>query len=200
MFGADFSLRPVAPDNADFTGAVAQKPEGSPLLIFTIRHNPEVRFAKELHATEAQNDLKLSILSPLAFPKTLSDFAGRGYSIGEMQSKSDAQLLREYAENAAEHAFTEIVTIHTHLVYSAAVRQMNSPDMAAEVTQIVFIGLARGARTLSPRLADDASLAGWLCRSARNISLKLLRDEFRQHSRERQAMEQLSPISETAPD
>ena len=117
-----------------------------------------------------------------------------------MQSKSDAQLLREYIEHGAETAFTEIVTRHTNLVYSAALRQVGCSDVAAEVTQDVFIGLARGARSLSPRLPVDGSLAGWLCRSARNISLNLRRDEFRRHSRERLAMEQLDPTSETAPD
>ena len=117
-----------------------------------------------------------------------------------MQSKCDAQLLREYAEHGHEAAFTEIVTRHTNIVYSAALRQVDLPEIAAEITQNVFLGLARGARTLSLRLAEDASLAGWLCRSARNISLNFRRNEFRQHSRERQAMEQLNPISETAPD
>src|SRR5262245_19278260 len=117
-----------------------------------------------------------------------------------MQSKSDAQLLREYVEHGIEAAFTEIVRRHTNLVYSAALRQVDSPDVAAEVTQTVFIGLARGARSLPPRLATDASLAGWLCRSARNISLNLRRDEFRRHSRERLVMEHLNPSLETAPD
>ena len=118
----------------------------------------------------------------------------------EMQSKSDAQLLREYAEHGTEAAFTEIVARYTNLVYSAAVRQTDSPDMAAEITQNVLIGLARGARGLSPRLAEDASLAGWLCRSTRNTSLNLRRNEFRRHSRERQAMEHLNPIPETPPE
>jgi RNA polymerase sigma factor (sigma-70 family) len=117
-----------------------------------------------------------------------------------MQTKSDAQLLREYAEYGMEAAFKEIVTRHTNLVYSAALRQVDSPDIAAEVAQCVFIGLAQGARGLSPRLAGDASLAGWLCRSARNVSLNLRRDKFRRHARERMAMEELNPISETAPD
>jgi RNA polymerase sigma factor (sigma-70 family) len=130
----------------------------------------------------------------------MSDYAVRGYVIGEMQSKSDTQLLREYTEQGHEGAFTEIVARHTNMVYSAALRQVEVPDLAAEITQSAFIGLARGARTLSPRLAEDASLAGWLCRSARNIALNLRRNEFRQHSRERQAMEQLNPTSETAPD
>ncbi len=115
-----------------------------------------------------------------------------------MQSTSDAQLLREYAEYGTERAFTEIVTRHTNLVYSAAMRQMDSPEMAADITQNVFIGLAREAGTLSLRLAGDASLAGWLCRSVHNLSLNLRRDEFRRHSRERQAMEHFDPISETS--
>src|SRR5271155_2417183 len=102
-----------------------------------------------------------------------------------MQTKSDAQLLREYAQQGMEAAFTEIVTRHTNLVYSAALRQVDSPDIAAEVAQSVFIGLAQGARLLSKRLAEDASLAGWLCRSARNVSLNHRRDEFRRHSREK---------------
>ncbi len=120
--------------------------------------------------------------------------------MGEMQPKSDAQLLREYAETGAEPAFTEIVNRHTNLVYSAALRQVESPGVAAEIAQKVFIGLARGARELCPRLAAEASLAGWLCRSARNLSLNFRRDEFRRQSRERQAMEQLSSIPDAALD
>src|SRR5882724_11692325 len=117
-----------------------------------------------------------------------------------MQSQSDAQLLREYTEHGSEAAFTEIVARHTSLVYSAAMRQVNSTDIAAEVAQSVFIGLARGARSLFPELTEGASLAGWLCRCARNIALNHRRDEYRRHSRERQAMEDLDPNSKTTPD
>ena len=117
-----------------------------------------------------------------------------------MQSKSDAQLLREYAEGSTEAAFTELVNRYTNLVYSAAARQVESPDLAAEVAQSVFVSLAQKARSLSPRLAGDASLAGWLCRSARNLALNLRRNEFRRHTRERQAMEELDSNAETAPD
>jgi RNA polymerase sigma factor (sigma-70 family) len=117
-----------------------------------------------------------------------------------MHEKSDAQLLSDYAQHGDETAFAELVSRHTNLVYSAAWRQVGSPEIAAEVTQSVFIGLARGSRSLSPRLSEDASLAGWLCRSARNISLNLRRDEFRRHSRERQAMEHFDSTPETVPD
>jgi RNA polymerase sigma factor (sigma-70 family) len=85
-------------------------------------------------------------------------------------------------------------------VYSAALRQVDSPDLAAEVAQQVFIGLARGAQALARKLAEDASLAGWLCRSARNLSLKFRRDEFRRQTRERQVMEELIPSPDTTPD
>ncbi len=120
--------------------------------------------------------------------------------MGEMQPKSDAQLLREYAESGSESAFTELVTRHTDLVYSAALRQVPSSDLACDVAQNVFTSLARAARTLAGKLNPDASLAGWLCRCTRNLALNLRRDDFRRHSRERQAMETLHPSSETTPD
>ena len=120
--------------------------------------------------------------------------------MGEMQVESDAKLLRDYAEHGVERAFTEIVNRHTNLVYSAALRQVDSPDVAADVAQQAFLGLARSAQSLSGKLAGDASLAGWLCRSARNISLNLRRDEFRRHSRERQGMQPQNLLPESAPD
>jgi RNA polymerase sigma factor (sigma-70 family) len=120
--------------------------------------------------------------------------------MGEMQPKSDAQLLREYAESGSESAFTEFVTRHTDLVYSAALRQVPSSDLACDVAQNVFTSLARDARTLTGKLNPDASLAGWLCRCTRNLALNLRRDDFRRHTRERQSMENLHPSPETAPD
>jgi RNA polymerase sigma factor (sigma-70 family) len=117
-----------------------------------------------------------------------------------MQPKSDAQLLREYAVNGSELAFTELVQRHTNLVYSAAARQVNGADAAAEVTQCVFIALATGARGLAARLAEDASIAGWLCRSARNIALNVRRNEFRKHARERESVEHLNSGAETPAD
>lgn len=120
--------------------------------------------------------------------------------MGEMQPESDAQLLRAYAERGAETAFTELVHRHTNLVYSAAWRQVESPEAAAEIAQRVFIGLARGAQDLVPRLAAEASLAGWLCRSARNLALNHRRDKFRRQTRERQVMEELLTTSDAAPD
>jgi len=129
-----------------------------------------------------------------------SDFHRDGYYSCEMETKSDVQLLRDYATRGVEAAFTQLVHRHTNLVYSAGLRQVGSPEAAAEIAQNVFLGLARGAKALVPRLAEEGSLAGWLCRSTRNLSLNFRRDEFRRQSRERKVMEQLAATSEDAPD
>lgn len=113
-----------------------------------------------------------------------------------MQELSDAQLLRAYAEHGQEAAFREIVTRHTDVVYSSALRQVGSPDLARDVAQSVFGDLARKAKPLAAELAGNASLLGWLYRSTRFAALRLLRDERRRHTRERQVMEHFTPASE----
>ena len=123
--------------------------------------------------------------------------------MGKMQSLSDAQLLREYAESGSEEAFRELVSRQSDIVYSAALRQLNSADLARDVAQGVFIDLARKAGTLSRKLPPDASLVGWLYQSTRFAVLKLLRDEHRRESRERQAMQELQTLnsaSDALPD
>jgi RNA polymerase sigma factor (sigma-70 family) len=117
-----------------------------------------------------------------------------------METKSDMQLLRDYVERGVEVAFTELVHRHTNLVFSAALRQVGSPEAASEIAQNVFLGLARGANAILPRFAREASLAGWLCRSTRNLSLNFRRDEFRRQSRERKVMEQPATTPDDAPD
>ncbi len=120
--------------------------------------------------------------------------------MGEMHDQSDAQLLRAYAERGAEAAFAEIVARHTDLVYSAALRQVYSPDLARDVTQSVFTDLARKAREVSFKLSPEASLVGWLYRGTRFAARDLYRNETRRNQRERQAMAQLHPAPETPPD
>ena len=120
--------------------------------------------------------------------------------MGEMHDQSDAQLLRNYAEHGAEAAFAEIVARHTDLVYSAALRQVYSPDLARDVTQSVFTDLARKARSVSANLSPKATLVGWLYRGTRFAARDLYRNETRRTQRERQAMEQLHPAPETPPD
>src|SRR5437016_4868933 len=103
-----------------------------------------------------------------------------------MQSKSDTELLRDYAENNSEAAFREVMGRYADFVYSAALRQVENPEAARDVTQTVFTDLARKAGSLHA----DTIVIGWLCRAARLAALDQLRRERRRQHRERQAMEE----------
>jgi RNA polymerase sigma factor (sigma-70 family) len=118
----------------------------------------------------------------------------------DAQEQSDTQLLRDYAEHGREAAFREIVSRHADVVYASALRQAGSPDLARDVAQSVFTGLARKAQSLAGTLTGDASLLGWLYRSTRFAALNQLRDDRRRQARERQAMQHLDPASEIAPE
>jgi RNA polymerase sigma factor (sigma-70 family) len=126
----------------------------------------------------------------------LSDFIAGGCLMSEMQRRTDAQLLREYAENGSEAAFSELVARHAGMVYAAALRQVESPDTARDVAQSVFTDLARKAAGVS----REVVVTGWLFRSTRFAALTLLRTERRRQSRERQAMDMLELSSESALD
>jgi DNA-directed RNA polymerase specialized sigma24 family protein len=49
---------------------------------------------------------------------------------------------------------------HLHLVHAAALRQTRNPDAAADITQAVFLLLAR--KCAAHRAPLDARLIGWL--------------------------------------
>jgi RNA polymerase sigma factor (sigma-70 family) len=96
----------------------------------------------------------------------------------------DCELLRRYSENRSEEAFAELVRRHLDLVYSAALRQVNSDaHLAQDVAQMVFTDLARKARAL----ARHPVLSGWLYTSARFAAAKLARAENRRRMREENA-------------
>ncbi len=112
-----------------------------------------------------------------------------------MQPKSDTQLLREYAKSGSDVAFAEIVQRHTDLVYSAALRQVDAPDLARDVAQNVFTDLARKASSIATSMAPDSSLGGWLYRGTRYEALNLRRGDWRRQSRERQVMQEMTQNS-----
>ncbi|HEY5233444.1 MAG TPA: sigma-70 family RNA polymerase sigma factor [Verrucomicrobiae bacterium] len=98
----------------------------------------------------------------------------------------DLNLLREYARNNSEDAFAALVSRHVSLVYSVALRQVRDPHLADEITQAVFIILARKAGSFG----DKTILPGWLCRTARYASANALTIRRRRRHREQEAFMQ----------
>ncbi|HEY4415016.1 MAG TPA: sigma-70 family RNA polymerase sigma factor [Verrucomicrobiae bacterium] len=88
-----------------------------------------------------------------------------------MVTPDDLTLLRTYATQNSEAAFTELVSRHVNLVYSAALRQTRDPHLAGEITQAVFILLARKAQSIS----SQTVLAGWLFKTTRFTALAQIR-------------------------
>ena len=112
-----------------------------------------------------------------------------------MPDANDMALLREYAGGNSEVAFETVVRRHVSLVYAIALRQVGNPAQAEEITQAVFLILARKAARLSP----DTVLAGWLHETTRYVAASLLRGEQRRRRREQEAYMQ-SKIQESSPD
>jgi uncharacterized protein (TIGR03435 family) len=100
-----------------------------------------------------------------------------------MSEPDDHQLLAEFARENSEAAFAALVQRHINLVYSAALRRVGNLHAAEEITQAVFLILARKAGRLSPRIA----LSGWLYQTARLTAANFLRGEIRRQKREQEA-------------
>ncbi len=93
------------------------------------------------------------------------------------------ELVREYATTRSEHAFEKLVARHLNMVHSAALRRAGDPELAQEITQAVFIILARKAGSLGPKTV----LAGWLYRTARYVAADALKTQVRRQVREHEA-------------
>lgn len=86
----------------------------------------------------------------------------------------DWQLLQEYRLNRSSEAFATLVSRYRDFVYAAAMRQVDDPLIAEEITQAVFITLARRASSLN----RSTVLAGWLYRTSRYAVAITLRTEI----------------------
>src|SRR5579862_9430402 len=100
-----------------------------------------------------------------------------------MTDAGDMELLREYVRESNEDAFAALVRRHVNLVYSAALRHTGTSAQAEEITQAVFVILARKAATLR----DNTVFQAWLYETTRLTSLSFLRGERRRQIREQEA-------------
>ena len=100
-----------------------------------------------------------------------------------MPDVSDMDRLRNYSQEGSEEAFAELVRQHVNLVYSAALRHVGIAAHAEEITQAVFVILARK----SGRLRPDTILEAWLYETTRLTALGFLRGERRRQRREQEA-------------
>jgi RNA polymerase sigma factor (sigma-70 family) len=111
-----------------------------------------------------------------------------------MHETDDMDLVREYASGHSEQAFATLVGRHINLVYSVSLRRLGNSHHAEEVTQAVFIILARKAGSLRP----GTILSGWLYQTAQLTSANFQRAEFRRQRREQEAHMQF--VEESDPD
>jgi uncharacterized protein (TIGR03435 family) len=110
-------------------------------------------------------------------------------------SDDDMELVREYATCQSEQAFETLVTRYVNLVYSTALRQTRDPHLAEEITQAVFIILARKADSLGAKTI----LPSWLHRTAVFTTGDVLKMQRRRSQREQEAHMQ-SEIESSVPD
>jgi RNA polymerase sigma factor (sigma-70 family) len=116
--------------------------------------------------------------------------------IGVMAAEPTQDSLAEVTRSGSPQAFARLVETHVDLVYGAALRQVRDPHLAEDVTQAVFIVLARRARSLSPKTI----LPGWLIKTARYCAADANKRRTRQLRHEREAAAMKATFSSPTED
>lgn len=104
--------------------------------------------------------------------------------------KTDPELIADWLERSDERAFHDLVGRYAGLVHATARRACADETQVADVSQLVFITLARKARTL----AGCGSLGGWLHRT----TLLHARNSGRKRHRESRKLERFEIHMESA--
>jgi RNA polymerase sigma factor (sigma-70 family) len=100
-----------------------------------------------------------------------------------MTELDDEELLVRYASGGSEAAFASLAARYVNLVFSAALRFTGDAHHAEEITQAVFVILARKAGSLR----RGTVLSGWLYQTARLTAANFVKGEIRRRRREQEA-------------
>jgi len=103
---------------------------------------------------------------------------------------NDFQLLKQYAEDGDQHAFSQLVEHLIPIAYSAAIACLEHDDLARDACQLAFTELARKAGQLS----GNVQLGGWIHATARNYSRRIKRSEFRRYHREQSYVDNMKTV------
>ena len=111
---------------------------------------------------------------------------------------NDWELLQEWSGQRSEDAFAQLVRRHLEFVHASARRQVTDAALAEDVTQAVFLLLARKAGSLG----RDVILPSWLFRTTRFVASRALRAERRRRGNEQEAatMNPSTPPESARPD
>ena len=96
---------------------------------------------------------------------------------------NDQELITRYATAQDQQAFAELAQRHSPWVYSCAKRLLRNSAPADDVTQAVFILLARK----SSKLQAKSHIAGWLIRATQYCAREAMRSHARRQKHEQEA-------------
>ena len=115
----------------------------------------------------------------------------RNVMIQAEDAQSAQLLLQRFAVMGDQDAFRILVLRHTDFVYSVCRRELSTSEEAQDITQEVFVVLARKADSLR----KDTVLHAWLFRVAINLCRQARRKELRRRNIEQQAQSSSSEQS-----
>jgi len=107
----------------------------------------------------------------------------------------DRELLAAYV-SGEEPAFEKLVTKYSRMLYGVALRYVGDPQIAEEVVQSTFIILARKASTLP----KEASVCGWLLRTAGFVARDALKTLRRRKQNESELSTEVDGVADSSPN
>jgi len=111
----------------------------------------------------------------------------------DWDSKIDADLLTEFSKSGSHPAFAALVERHGAMVHAISMRVLSNHHDAQDVTQAVFLALARE----TPKLAGKPSVAGWLHTVSHRLSLNAVGSRKSRQRREQEAA--MNPSTDATP-